>query len=179
MNKKEFNTAVTQHTLPLKRYALRFTRNDEDANDLVQETMLKAITNYNKFKAGTNIKGWLYTILKNHFINNYRQLKKTHTYVIQGDTISSENLVYSSIKNMGETNFIKEDINKALKELSDFYYIPFTMYFEGYKYQEIAEHLDIPIGTVKTRIHIARKTLKNYLEEYDVKTEAPEYEFNF
>jgi RNA polymerase sigma-70 factor (ECF subfamily) len=173
MTKREFNTVVTKQTESLKMYALRFTRNDEDANDLVQDTVLKAITYYDKFKQGTNLKGWLYTIMKNTFINNYRQVTKTNTYVTQADDISSENLVYSSTKNIGESKFIMEDIREAMLNLSDEYYVPFTMYFEGYKYHEIADHLEIPIGTVKTRIHVARKILKNSLKAYSVNMEVP------
>ncbi len=173
MTKREFNTVVTKQTESLKMYALRFTRNDEDANDLVQDTVLKAITYYDKFKQGTNLKGWLYTIMKNTFINNYRQITKTNTYVTQADDISSENLVYSSTKNIGESKFVMEDIREAMQNLSDEYYVPFTMYFEGYKYHEIADHLDIPIGTVKTRIHVARKILKTSLKAYSVNMEVP------
>jgi RNA polymerase sigma-70 factor (ECF subfamily) len=173
MTKKEFNAIVTEQTEPLKMYALRFTRNSEDANDLVQDTILKAITYYSKFKEGTNLKGWLYTIMKNTFINNYRKITKTNNYVIQTDEVSSGNLVYSAIKNKGEGQFIMEDIREALLNLSDDYYIPFTMYFEGYKYHEIAEHLNIPIGTVKTRIHTARRTLKNSLKAYCINMKVP------
>ena len=173
MTKIEFNSMVTDQSESLKMYALRFTRNDEDANDLVQDTILKAITYYDKFKAGTNLKGWLYTIMKNTFINNYRRITKTNTFVTQADDISSENLVYSSTKNKGESTFVMEDIREALLDLSDEYYIPFTMYFEGYKYHEIADHLAIPIGTVKTRIHVARKTLKSSLKAYSVHMEVP------
>lgn len=173
MNKNEFNAMVTNQTGSLKMYALRFTRNDEDAKDLVQDTVLKAITYHNKFKEGTNLKGWLYTIMKNAFINNYRQITKTNNYVTQTDDISSENLVYSSTKNKGENRFIMEDIREAMLSLSDDYYVPFTMYFEGYKYHEIADHLAIPMGTVKTRIHVARKILKNSLKPYDANVEVP------
>jgi len=175
MTKKEFNTIVTEQTEPLKMYALRFTRNDEDANDLVQDTVLKAITYYSKFKPGTNLKGWLYTIMKNTFINNYRKTTKTNSYVIQTDEVSSGNLVYSAIKNKGESKFVMDDIREAMSSLSDDYYIPFTMYFEGYKYHEIADHLDIPMGTVKTRIHTARKTLKSSLSAYGVNMKVPEF----
>ncbi len=166
MNKPEFNSMVAQQAESLKTYALHFTHDDEDANDLVQDTILKAITYYNKFKDGTNLKGWLYTIMKNTFINNYRRITKVNTLVTKSDEISSANLTYSATTNRGESKFIMEDIREALAELSDEYYVPFTMYFEGYKYHEIAVHLDIPIGTVKTRIHVARKSLKKSLKPY-------------
>jgi RNA polymerase sigma-70 factor (ECF subfamily) len=170
MTKIEFNTLVMRQASSLKMYALHFTHDADDANDLVQDTMLKAITYYNKFKEGTNLKGWLYTIMKNTFINNYRRFVKINTFVTKTDEISSSQLSYSATVNGGEPKFVMDDIKKALSKLQEEYYVPFTMYFEGYKYHEIADHLDIPIGTVKTRIHVARKLLKKSLKAYDRKT---------
>jgi RNA polymerase sigma-70 factor (ECF subfamily) len=149
---------------------MRFTHDNEDANDLVQDTILKAITYYNNFKEGTNIKGWLYTIMKNTFINNYRRFIKTTSFITKTDEITSNQLSYSATNNKGENKFVMDDIKAALKSLSEEYYIPFTMYFEGFKYHEIADYLDIPIGTVKTRIHVARKLLKKKLGAYDYTT---------
>lgn len=175
MTKLEFNTMVTKHAESLKMYALHFTHDDEDANDLVQDTVLKAITYYDKFKEGTNLKGWLYTIMKNTFINNYRRFVKISSFVTKSDEISSANLAFSATNNSGENKFVMDDIKQALNNLSDDYYVPFTMYFEGYKYHEIADHLEIPIGTVKTRIHVARKALKKSLKPYHVGTAMPTY----
>lgn len=166
MNKFEFNSLVIHHSDSLKSYARNFTKDNEDANDLVQETMLKAITYFSNFRDGTNLKGWLYTIMKNTFINNYRRINKTNSLITKEEEISAANLVVSSTKNMGENKFVMEDINIALNNLSEDYYTPFTMYFEGYKYHEISEQLSIPIGTVKTRIHVARKAMKKTLSCY-------------
>lgn len=165
----EFESMVSKQVQTLKAHALNFTRDEQDAEDLVQDTILKAITYYSKFQEGTNLKGWLYTIMKNTFINNYRKIIRTSGVVIKSEEISSSNLVYSSTKNRGENNFVMDDIKVALGKLSEDYYVPFIMYFEGYKYQEIADHLNIPIGTVKTRIHMARIMLKKSLRHYDVK----------
>jgi len=175
MTKIEFNTMVTRQSSSLKMYALHFTHDADDANDLVQDTLLKAITYYNKFKEGTNLKGWLYTIMKNTFINNYRRFMKISTFVTKSDEISSVNLVFSSTKNYGESKFIMDDIKLALNRLPGEYYVPFSMYFEGHKYHEIADHLGIPIGTVKTRIHVARKLLKKSLKPYDNGIRKPVY----
>lgn len=175
MTKIEFNTMVMRQASSLKMYALHFTHDADDANDLVQDTMLKAITYYNKFKEGTNLKGWLYTIMKNTFINNYRRFVKISSFVTKSDDISSANLVFSATKNQGEPKFVMDDIKRALSKLPGEYYIPFTMYFEGHKYHEIADHLTIPIGTVKTRIHVARKLLKKSLKPYDGGIKKPVY----
>jgi RNA polymerase sigma factor (sigma-70 family) len=169
----EFNTLVMRQAPSLKMYALHFTHDSDDANDLVQDTLLKAITYYNKFKEGTNLKGWLYTIMKNTFINNYRRFIKISSFVTKTDEISYSQLSFSATLNDGEPKFVMDDIKKALGSLQQEYYVPFTMYFEGYKYHEIADHLEIPIGTVKTRIHVARKLLKKDLKVYDKKSTDP------
>ncbi|MBV2226852.1 MULTISPECIES: RNA polymerase sigma factor [Sphingobacterium] len=169
MNKIEFNSLVVKHSESLRSYARNFTRDHEDANDLVQDTLLKAVTYFKNFRDGTNLKGWLYTIMKNTFINNYRRIVKTNSFITKEEEISQINLVVSAAKNNGENKFIMEDINYALSKLSDEYYVPFTMYFEGYKYHEISDHLQIPIGTVKTRIHVARKSMKKTLTAYKFK----------
>lgn len=166
MNRLEFNTLVIEHSDSLKSYARNFTKDYDDANDLVQDTLLKAVTYFKNFREGTNLKGWLYTIMKNTFINNYRRITKSNSFITKEEEISSVNLVHSATKNQGENKFVMEDINSALSSLSEDYYTPFTMYFEGYKYHEISDHLSIPIGTVKTRIHVARKVMKKTLSVY-------------
>lgn len=166
MTKNEFALQLNDHSVSLQSFALNFTRDVEDANDLVQDTMLKAVTYYGKFKEGTNLKGWLFTIMKNTFINNYRRLVKTNSLITQSEDISSANLLYSAATNASESKFVMGDINKALANLQPEYYVPFIKYFEGFKYHEIAEELNIPIGTVKTRIHVARQILKKHLKTY-------------
>ena len=172
MKTLEFTSMLTNHRSSLKMYALHFTHDADDANDLVQDTMLKAITYYTKFREGTNIKGWLYTIMKNTFINNYKKMVRVSAFVLRADEISSANLMYSATRNLAEPKFIMDDLQNALKKLPDTYLVPFNMYFEGYKYYEIAEHLDLPIGTVKTRIHVARQLIKKYLKPYNMGREV-------
>jgi RNA polymerase sigma-70 factor (ECF subfamily) len=166
MTQLQFNLQLHDYAGSLRSFALNFTKDVEDANDLVQDTMLKAVTYYSKFKEGTNLKGWLFTIMRNTFINNYRRMVKTNTLIVQSDDISSANLYYSASRNEVEGKFITGDIHKALATLQPEYYVPFIKYFEGYKYHEIADELGIPIGTVKTRIHVARGMLKKYLKTY-------------
>jgi RNA polymerase sigma-70 factor (ECF subfamily) len=167
MNRFEFNNLVIQHSDSLRSYARNFTREQEDANDLVQDTLLKAVTYFKNFREGTNLKGWLYTIMKNTFINNYRRITKLNSFLTKEEEISPANLMVSASYNQGENKFIADDIQNTMSNLTDDYYVPFNMYYEGYKYHEISEHLDIPIGTVKTRIHMARKTMKKKLTAYE------------
>ncbi|MGK6351486.1 RNA polymerase sigma factor [Parapedobacter sp. DT-150] len=166
MNKIEFNTKVVQEVNTLSNHAYYFTRDEENANDLVQDTMLKAFSYYTKFREGTNLRAWLYTILKNTFINYYRRKVRTNAVILKSDTISSSDLFKSAERNGAEGKFVMEDIERALSKLSGDYYHPFSMYYEGYKYHEIADHFQIPIGTVKTRIHVARQQLKKKLKPY-------------
>ncbi|SES21142.1 RNA polymerase sigma factor [Pedobacter rhizosphaerae] len=166
MTQLEFNQLVNNHSLSLRAHALNFTKDIEDANDLVQDTMLKAIRFYKNFKEGTNFKGWLFVIMKNTFINNYRKAAKEKTLVSQEENISSSNLMYSAERNTCLSKLVIDDIQKALAHVPEVYSIPFINYFEGYKYHEIADKLQIPLGTVKTRIHVAREMLKKYLKTY-------------
>ena len=110
MTKIEFNTLVMRQAPSLKMYALHFTHDADDANDLVQDTLLKAITYYNKFKEGTNLKGWLYTIMKNTFINNYRRFVKISSFVTKTDEISSSQLSFSATANGGEQKFVMDEL---------------------------------------------------------------------
>jgi len=145
---------------------MKFTNDVEDANDLVQDTIIKAIRYRDLYKQGTNLRGWLYTIMKNTFINDYRKGARRNSIIETCEDLSSHQLQTSASNNLGENKFIMQDINKALDSLQPEYAKPFLRYFEGYKYHEIAVELNIPIGTVKTRIHVARQILKGQLKMY-------------
>jgi len=151
---------------PLKGYAMKLVRDVEDANDLVQETMLKAFRNKDKFAEGTNLKGWLYTMMKNIFINNYRRMVNSNIFSDDTENQFYINSMSTSGKNNAETRLAMEDIQKALENLSENLRKPFMMSYEGYKYEEIANHLSIPLGTVKIRIHNARHKLQESLMNY-------------
>ncbi|MGY4385679.1 RNA polymerase sigma factor (sigma-70 family) [Pedobacter sp. UYP24] len=166
MNNIALNLEICEHKSALDLFARKFTNDLEDANDLVQDTMIKAIRYSNLYKEGTNLKGWLYTIMRNTFINSYRKVTRKNSIMDTSEELSSAQLKNSASANLGENKFVMEDINKALSVLEPVYSVPFLRYFEGYKYHEIAEELDIPIGTVKTRIHMARQVLKNNLKMY-------------
>lgn len=162
----EFSYQIGQLTSTLKPFAMKLTRDSEEAKDLLQETMMKAYTNRDKFSEGTNLKAWMYTIMKNTFITNYQRMIRRNTFIDTTENLHYINSNESLVQNGAIANFTMKDINGALENLQDTFKVPFMMYFNGFKYHEIAVRLDIPIGTVKNRIHIARKELKDQLHIY-------------
>lgn len=169
MTALEFSYTIDNLSGSLKPFALRLTRDMEDANDLLQETVLKAFTNREKYTEGTNLKAWLYTIMKNTFITNYQRMVRKNTFIDSTNNLHYINSSSVSIENSAYSKFAMKDINKAIEKLNDAYKVPFLMHFKGFKYHEIADELNIPIGTVKNRIHIARKELKYKLKNYATK----------
>lgn len=161
-----FTAKVKEHASSLKAYALYLTQDREEANDLLQETFLKAFSNYTKFTDDTNLKGWLYTIMKNTFINNYRRRVKRNTFLDSTDNDYYLNSPSHADTNGGEKKMAMDDIQAAIAKLPFELKEAFMMNYRGYKYQEIADHFGIPIGTVKTRIHLARQVLKKRLKVY-------------
>ncbi|MFN3784824.1 MAG: RNA polymerase sigma factor [Spirosomataceae bacterium] len=162
----EFNYAIYSTSKALKPFALRLTKDSEDANDLLQDTLVKAFLNRDKYADGTNLKAWLYTIMKNTFITNYQRMIRKNTFIDTTDNLHYINSSDSLVENDAYSSFALDDINRAIDGLEDTYKVPFMMHFKGFKYHEIAQKLNIPIGTVKNRIHIARKELKDLLSVY-------------
>ena len=172
MKNLTLNSEICKHQNCLESFAMKFTKDVEDAHDLVQDTIVKAIRYHKLYKGGTNLRGWLYTIMRNTFINDYRRTVKRRAIVETSEDLSSFQLSRSAESNRAENKFVMEDINKAMAKLQPEYSVPFLKYFEGFKYHEIADELNIPIGTVKTRIHLARQVLKNQLKVYAVQLKA-------
>ncbi|EMS34275.1 RNA polymerase ECF-type sigma factor [Mariniradius saccharolyticus AK6] len=166
MTTLEFSYSLNKLSSSLKPFALKLTRDMDDANDLLQDTMVKAFTNKDKFTEGTNLKAWLYTIMKNTFITNYQRMVRRGTFVDTTDNLHYINSGDILVENGAFGDFAIDDINNAIEKLEEVYKVPFMMHFRGFKYHEIAEKLNIPIGTVKNRIHIARKLLKGDLYMY-------------
>lgn len=166
MSTLEFNQLLLGNSDFLKPFAITLTRDHESAKDLVQETMYKAIANREKYNNGTNIKAWLYTIMRNIFINDYRKKAKQH--VIFDSTPNDFLLDYnqSAISNLAESRLRLKEIQSALFVLPSIFKDPFLLYFEGYKYHEISEILKEPLGTIKSRIHFARKLLKKKINKF-------------
>ena len=166
MSTIEFNQMLVSNVDFLKPFAIKLTRDTEDANDLYQETLYKALANHEKYNAGTNIKAWLFTIMRNIFINNYRRKAKQKTIF---DSTSNDYLInynQSTVSNSAESDMRMKEINKAITELPEIFKTPFLLYFDGYKYNEIAEVLIEPLGTIKSRIHFARKLLKEQISRF-------------
>lgn len=166
MDQSEFSHTISKYSKHLYDHALKFTNDEDDAKDLVQETLIKGMRFCNNFDRGTNLRGWLYVIMKNTFINEFRKAAKTKKIITTDDEISDANLTKSAATNTANSTFAMEDINRAMASIKPEYSIPFQLYFEGYKYEEIAEQLDVPLGTVKTHIHQARQGLQKYLALY-------------
>ena len=140
----------------LLRFAYKLTANREEANDLLQETSLKALDNEEKYIPDTNFKGWMYTIMRNIFINNYRKVVRDQTFVDQTDNLYHLNLPQDS-------GFESTEGAYALPKE---YKIPFSMHVSGFKYREIAEKLGLPLGTVKSRIFFTRQRLQQELKDF-------------
>jgi RNA polymerase sigma-70 factor (ECF subfamily) len=166
MTATQFGSELDKVSKTMKPYALRLTKDNENANDLLQETTMKAYVNRDKFSSGTNLKAWYYTIMRNTFITKYQRMKKRNTFIDITANLHYINSSGSTIHNEATSTFVMHNVNKAIEKLDDTYRLPFVMHFQGFKYYEIADRLNLPIGTVKNRIHIARKELKSVLKSY-------------
>lgn len=157
MGVHEYNTQVVYHAEALKPFAIALTRDFHSAADLCQETLYKAFAYRDHYKPGTNIKAWLCTIMRNIFINDYR--RKSRKKVVM-DTVSYfESKVEKPTDRVG-----LQEINNAVHSLPEIFKSSYLLYLQGYQYQEIAEILNQPLGTIKSRIHFAKKQLQKKLE---------------
>jgi RNA polymerase sigma-70 factor, ECF subfamily len=168
MSTIEFDNRFHQMSSLLQSFAYNLTKNMEDAKDLFQETAFRAMTNKEKFRPGTNFKAWTFTIMKNIFINNYRKKVKSNTIIDSTDNQFYINLPGLSIPNHAESDMMMQELNTMVDELDASIQVPFVMHYQGFKYQEIADDLQLPLGTVKSRIFFARKELKDKINmRYD------------
>ena len=147
-------------------FAFILTSNREEARDLLQDTTLKVLDNQDKFAEDTNFKGWVFTIMRNIFINNYRRIVRNQTIVDQTEDLYHLNLPKESGFSTPEGAFNVKEITKAINSFADEYRIPFSMHIAGYKYNEIADKMNLPLGTVKSRIYFARQKLQSILKDY-------------
>lgn len=166
MSAIEFDQMLVNNTDFLKPFAFTLTRDNETAKDLLQETMFRALANREKYNTGTNVKAWLYTIMRNIFINNYRRRVKQNTIFDSTPNDFLINYQQITVANSAETSLQMKEIQAAIHQLPEIFKSPFMLYFEGFKYHEIAHILNEPLGTIKSRIHFARKLLKEQISRY-------------
>ena len=150
----------------LLNFAYKVTADREEANDLLQETSLKALDNEDKYTAETNFKGWIYTIMRNIFINNYRKALRDQTYVDQTDNQFYLNQNIDIEGDSTEGSYDLKEMRRIVNALPKEYRIPFSMYVSGFKYREIADKLGLPLGTVKSRIYFTRQKLQEELKDF-------------
>ena len=166
MASAKFQSNLMSLQANMLNFAYMLTSNRDDAYDLLQDTTLKALDNEDKYAEGTNLKGWLFTIMRNIFINNYRRVSRAATVV---DTTDNQYLINISAESEQETpdgTYTANEITAAINSFSDEYRIPFSMHVAGYKYEEIAKEMNLPLGTVKSRIFAARKRLQERFADY-------------
>lgn len=161
----QFNNRLLSIQDRLLFFAYSLTSNDEDARDLLQETLLKALLYKNQFVDNTNFKAWAFTIMKNTFINTYRRNQKSrNAFDANEDALNfAQNKIKTS--DTPETHLSVKEMEKSIEQLEDEFKVPFKMHTEGFKYKEIAEKLDLPLGTVKSRIFFTRKKLQEVLAQ--------------
>ena len=147
MRTEKFQTNLMNLQSNLLNFAYMLTSNRDDAYDLLQDTTLKALDNEDKYTENTNFKGWVFTIMRNIFINNYRRSSRAATVVDTTENLYHLNLSQDSGLDTPEGSFHASEITDAIDSFADEYRIPFSMHVAGYKYNEIAEHMNLPLGT--------------------------------
>jgi len=170
---EEFDSIVISQSAALKSFALKMTNDEDEAEDLLQDTLLKAFRFFDKFEKGTNAKAWLFQIMKNTFINNYRKTSKEPYKIDYEDvqnfyeTIKADEVKTQHFQGDAFSDILDDELTDALSKLpDDFRTIVFLSDIEGYSYEEIANFVDCPIGTVRSRLHRARKMLYSLLYNY-------------
>ena len=166
MNTLKFQDRLLDLQDNLLNFAYMLTSNREEAKDLLQDTTLKALDNEDKYIDNVNFKGWVLTVMRNIFINNYHKIVRTQTIVDQGVDLYNLDVTNESGFDSPDSSFQIQEISKAIEQLNEDLKVPFSMYISGYKYNEIAEKLNLPLGTVKSRIFFARQELQKTLKDY-------------
>ncbi|MDR0834314.1 MAG: RNA polymerase sigma factor [Candidatus Symbiothrix sp.] len=164
MNATQFQTRILSVQDNMLNFAAMLTGNRNDANDLFQDTVLKALNNKEKYVDNINFKGWMFTIMRNLFVNNYRKAVRSQTIIDQTEDLYHLNLSQNSGFESPEGAFTIKEINGAINRLHTELKMPFSMFVAGYQYNEIADQLQVPLGTVKSRIFFARKELQGVLQ---------------
>lgn len=166
MNGLQFQQKLLGLQENMMNFALMLTANRDDAQDLLQDTTLKVLNNQEKFVDNVNFKGWVLTVMRNIFINNYHKVVRVQTVVDSSVDLYNLDIVNESGFDSPEKACNIQEITKAINSLNEDLKKPFSMFLSGYKYNEIADKLDLPLGTVKSRIFFARQELQNALKDF-------------
>lgn len=166
MNALQFQKKLLSMQENMMNFALMLTSNRDDAQDLMQDTTLKVLDNQEKFVDNINFKGWVLTVMRNIFINNYHKIVRTQTVVDQGVDLYNLDVVNDSGFDSPDGSCQIQEITAAINKLNNELKIPFSMFLSGYKYNEIADKLNVPLGTVKSRIFFARQELQKVLKDF-------------
>ena len=166
MSTATFTTELVGVQDELLRFAYKLTADRDEANDLLQDTSLKALDNEEKYEPATNFKGWIYTIMRNIFINNYRRIVREQTFIDTTENRYHLNAPNDEAADSTERAYDLKEMHRIVNALPKEYRVPFSMYIAGFKYREIAEKLNIPIGTVKSRIFFTRQRLQRALKDF-------------
>jgi len=166
MNTLQFQKNLLNLQENMMNFALQLTANRDDAQDLLQDTTLKVLDNQEKYIDNVNFKGWVLTVMRNIFINNYHKIVRTQTMVDQNADLYNLDIINDSGFDSPDGSYQLNEINHAIENLDKELKIPFSLYLSGYKYQEIADQLALPLGTIKSRIFFARRELQDRLKAY-------------
>ena len=159
---------ITAYESILRSFAIKLTKSKNESEDLIQETYNRALVNWEKFTDGTNLKAWLLTIMRNIFINTYRRNKNGYVHATATEKQFDFSMTRRTESNASISTFISDDLSKAINGVSKDFTEPFLLYHQGFQYQEIAEMMQLPLGTVKSRIFFARRELKERLAEMGI-----------
>ncbi len=163
MNNYNLNVLIKEKRSLLNHFAAKFTADPDEKEDLIQETWIRAMKSIDNFVQHPKLMSWLYVIMKHTYINKYRKAKRVTE--IQDHYVALESTNTSEL-NKGINKFVAEDIEKAMRSLTEENYEIFRLFLDGYKYHEIASYFEMPEGTIKTRIHMVRKKLQKQLKVY-------------
>lgn len=166
MSSNNFQTKLLSIQSNLLNFAYLLTSNRDDAYDLLQDTTLKALDNEDKYVENVNFKGWVFTIMRNIFINNYRKVVRDQTFVDRTDNLYHLNLPQDTGFESTEKAYDLKEMHRVVNSLPKEYRVPFAMHVSGFKYREIAEKLNLPLGTVKSRIFFTRQKLQEELKDF-------------
>ncbi|MDE5799796.1 MAG: RNA polymerase sigma factor [Paramuribaculum sp.] len=166
MDSANFQTRLMSLQANMLNFAVMLTSNRDDAYDLLQDTTLKVLANKEKYVENTNFKGWVFTIMRNIFINNYRRVVRSATVIDQTEDYYHLNVSQDSALESPEDTYAASEITAAINEFPEKYRVPFSMHVAGYKYNEIAEEMGLPLGTIKSRIFFARQELQKRFADF-------------